>query len=251
MTHPRAGLLGVPISLLDGAGVQDEVVRTAGANGGYVTVCNVHSLVTAQHDAELREALIGSSVNCADGMPLVWGLRLLGHRNARRAYGQALMERLLGCVEGGVRRHYFLGSTETVQRRLLGTVTERFPGAEVVGRWVPPFSREVPALPPAVREEIRRGRTDVVWVGLGCPKQEKWMRRHWQALAPSVLIGVGAAFEYLAGTKPTPPAWVRSVGLEWLFRMVTEPRRLAWRYLSTNPQFLLRVGLQVWRQRRR
>ena len=132
---------------------------------------------------------------------------------------------------------------------ITGMVRARFPTAEIVGRWAPPFTRELPGLPGEIRDQIARVRPEVIWVGLGCPRQEKWMLRHARSLAPSVLVGVGAAFDFLAGTKPAAPLWMQRAGLEWLFRLISEPRRLAWRYLSTNPKFLWRVAGQIARHR--
>ena len=244
--HRRHRLLGVPISVLSLPEVARAVASGTSHDGGYVAVCNVHSVISASRDEELRQALERAIVNTADGMPLVWALRLLGYQSATHVYGQALMENLLASAD--LRRHYLVGSTDDVQRRLQARVRDRFPNAEVVGRWVPPFEIGVPELPDRVRAEIVALRPDVVWVGLGCPRQEKWMARHWRALAPSVLIGVGAAFDFLAGTRPQAPHWMRRVGLEWLFRLATEPRRLVWRYLSTNPVFVWRMLVQVVRE---
>jgi len=245
--HLRHRLLGVPISVLSLPQVTTIVAGQVRSTGGYIGVCNVHSVITAGRDRDLRHALDNALVNTADGMPLVWALRLLGYRAAERVYGQALMEALLG--SSNVSRHFLVGSTDHVQQRLLAHVGERYPGAEIVGRWVPPFTRGVPDLPQSVESEIIKSRPDVVWVALGCPRQEKWMAHHWQSLAPAVLIGVGAAFDFMAGTRSPAPSWMRSLGLEWLFRLGSEPRRLIWRYLSTNPVFIWRMTTQLIRER--
>jgi N-acetylglucosaminyldiphosphoundecaprenol N-acetyl-beta-D-mannosaminyltransferase len=229
--------------------VAAAVAYGAEGTGGYVGVCNVHSVITASRDDELRDALEKALLNTPDGMPLVWALRLLGYRCATRVYGQALMETLLASRE--VHRHYLVGSTDDVQQRLLTRLREEYPNAEVVGRWIPPFIGGVPALPDQILSAITKARPHVVWVGLGCPRQEKWMSRYWQQLAPAVLIGVGAAFEFLAGTRAQAPAWMRRSGLEWLFRLASEPRRLAWRYLSTNPVFIWRMAGQLLRESRK
>jgi N-acetylglucosaminyldiphosphoundecaprenol N-acetyl-beta-D-mannosaminyltransferase len=161
------------------------------------------------------------------------------------------MERLLNGEALGVTRHFLIGSTEHVQARLLAAIQSRFPSAQVVGRWVPPFGSDAPELPSRVRDSIRSARPHVVWVGLGCPRQEKWMLRNWRELAPSVLVGVGAAFDFLAGCHGVAPLWMQQVGLEWLFRLLSEPRRLAWRYLSTNPVFVWRFLPEALRDRAR
>ncbi|HLZ33274.1 MAG TPA: WecB/TagA/CpsF family glycosyltransferase, partial [Nitrospira sp.] len=246
---PSHNLLGVPISVVDLSLAKRLVAAASQQSGGYVGVCNVHSVVSAGRDHELNQALAGSLFNTADGMPLVWALRLLGYRSAVRVYGQALMESLFSSLE--TRRHYLIGSTETVQEQLVRNLGWQFPEAQVVGRWVPPFSGELPELPDRVRMEVSSARPHVVWVGLGCPRQEKWMARHWRALAPAVLIGVGAAFDFLAGTRHPAPGWMRRAGLEWLFRLGSEPRRLAWRYLSTNPVYVCRMAAQLVRERPR
>jgi len=244
-SHQRHRLLGIPISVMSLPEVVTAVAYGATETGGYVGVCNVHSLITASRDDELRHALEGGLINTPDGMPLVWALRLLGYRSTTRVYGQALMEALLASRR--IRRHYLVGSTDDVQRRLLTRLRDHYPNAEVVGRWVPPFTGAVPELPDQIRSDIAKTHPQVVWVGLGCPRQEKWMLRYWQQLAPAVLIGVGAAFDFLAGIRAQAPGWMRRSGLEWLFRLASEPRRLAWRYLSTNPVFIWRMAGQILR----
>jgi N-acetylglucosaminyldiphosphoundecaprenol N-acetyl-beta-D-mannosaminyltransferase len=204
------------VSVLDANGVATTVAEAIRGRGGYVTVCNVHSVITSARDSELRQALLESIANTADGMPLVWALRLLGHRDAARVTGRELMVRMLDGQGYGLTRHFLLGSSEHVQQRLLMLIAKAFPSAAIVGRWVPPFSAEGPGLPESVGEAIRASGAQVVWVGLGCPRQEKWMLRHWRALAPAVLIGVGAAFDFLAGTEPVAPQWMQKLGLEWV-----------------------------------
>jgi len=248
-SQPRCRILDVPVSALDVEKVCSIVASATRRDGGYVTVCNVHSLMTARNDAEHCRALVESIANVADGIPLVWAARILGRPGVRHVRGQALFERLLAGDDLGVKRHFLIGGTPQTQNLLSETVRSRFPSATVVGRWVPAFTEGVPALPDDARQDIVNARPDIVWVALGCPRQEKWMLRHWRSLTPAVLIGVGAAFDFLAGTKPTAPVWMQRIGAEWLFRFLTEPRRLAWRYLRTNPTFLWRIVAQVVRER--
>ncbi len=247
--QPTCRVLDVPVSTLDVEQVCSFVASAARRDGGYVTVCNVHSLVTAHNDPEHLRALVESITNVADGMPLVWAARLLGRPAVRHVRGQTLFERLLAGDDLGVKRHFLLGGTPQTQSLLLETVRSRFPSATIVGRWVPAFTAGVPGLPDDIRQDIVNARPDIIWVALGCPRQEKWMLRHWRSLTPAVLIGVGAAFDFLAGTKPTAPVWMQRLGAEWLFRLLTEPRRLAWRYLRTNPSFMWRIAAQVVRER--
>jgi N-acetylglucosaminyldiphosphoundecaprenol N-acetyl-beta-D-mannosaminyltransferase len=237
------------VSALDVDEVCFIVAAATRRDGGYVTVCNVHSLVTARSDSEHLRALLESIANVADGMPLVWAARMLGRPTVRQVRGLTLFERLLSGDDFGVTRHFLIGGTPETQHLLSETVRARFPMAAIVGRWIPNFTPGVPSLPDSIRNDIVNARPDVIWVGLGCPRQEKWMLRHWRFLAPAVLIGVGAAFDFLAGTKRTAPIWMQRLGAEWLFRLLTEPRRLAWRYFRTNPAFLWRIAAQIVRER--
>jgi N-acetylglucosaminyldiphosphoundecaprenol N-acetyl-beta-D-mannosaminyltransferase len=147
-------------------------------------------------------------------------------------------------------RHFLLGSTEDVLRRLEQRLARRFPGAEIVGRLSLPFveADDFSGTEAAIAD-VRRASPHIVWLSLGCPKQELWMLRYAHELAPALLAGVGAAFDFHAGTKRRAPPWVQRAGLEWLHRLVSEPRRLASRYARTNSEFLLLAGRELLRQR--
>ena len=141
-------------------------------------------------------------------------------------------------------RHFFYGGNPGVAKELAVELCVRFPGLEVAGCFTPPYRRLNESEVAELRAEIARVRPDVVWVGLGTPKQERFMAEHWRTLDAGLLIGVGAAFDFHAGRVRQAPRWVQRSGLEWFFRLCMEPRRLAWRYLRTNPLFVLRVAAE-------
>lgn len=239
-------VFGVPVFRgdLDGA-ARLVVERASMRRSGYVCLCNVHVLMTARRDPQLMGALTDACAVFADGAPVAWLQRRLGAPDARRVAGADLMSRVfeLGRREG--LRHYLYGSTEDVLRRLVDRLDARYPGA-VVGAASPPFG-PVNAL--TVDKSLEAARADVVWCALGAPKQELWMHRFARTFEPAVVVGVGAAFDFLAGTKPRAPGWMRNAGLEWLDRLRNEPRRLALRYLATNSRFIASLPLELFRGR--
>ena len=203
-----------------------------------VNVCNVHSVMSARRDRELSDAFATSDINTPDGMPLVWFLRSLGFSDQTRVNGSEIA---LRAIEYGLSlgwRHFFYGSTDETLALLVSRLTSRFPSLKLAGTVSPPFRSLSPDERVQTVQTIRDTRPDIVWVGLGMPKQEKWMREFRDELPGTVLVGIGAVFDFLAGTKPQAPQWVQDNGLEWLFRFGTEPRRLWRRYFWNNPAFL-------------
>jgi N-acetylglucosaminyldiphosphoundecaprenol N-acetyl-beta-D-mannosaminyltransferase len=223
----------------------------AGANG-YVCLCNVHLFVVARHDDEVRRALAGATLAFPDGWPIAWLQRRLGHGSAARVAGPDLMARAIEDGRGFGVRHFLLGATEDVLRRLEENLARRFPGAEIAGRLSLPFFEggDFSGTEAAIAD-VRRASPHVVWLSLGCPKQELWMLRHAHELAPALVAGVGAAFDFHAGTKRRAPGWVQQAGLEWLHRLLSEPRRLGSRYARTNSEFLVLSAGELLRRRRR
>ena len=238
----RYNVLGVGVSARTLPEARDLVVSVHGRlRRGYVCLGTAAGLTEARADPALRKIFNDSWLTTPDGMPLVW----LGPKGVERVYGPDLM--LAVCDAGRAVRltHYFLGGREGVAEELKQKLCARFPGLAVVGTFTPPFrpldANELAAL----RADIARVRPDVIWVGLGTPKQEHFMAEHWQTLDAGVLIGVGAAFNFHSGRVRQAPRWMQRSGLEWLFRLCTEPRRLGPRYLKTNPLFVLRVLAQL------
>jgi N-acetylglucosaminyldiphosphoundecaprenol N-acetyl-beta-D-mannosaminyltransferase len=225
-----------------------ERVRTGG--GGYVCQANVHVLVTAFHDERLRQALDDAWTVNPDGWPVAWLARRLDAPAAQRIAGADLMTCLFGLGEPIGLKHYLFGSTPDTIRRLERSLTTSHPKARIVGALSPAFGPSLERQALHDVETIRRAEPDIVWCGLGAPKQELWMNRYAKLLAPTISIGVGAAFDFHAGTKARAPDWAQQLGLEWAHRLRSEPRRLAGRYARTNSEFVMRAGLALVRPRR-
>jgi N-acetylglucosaminyldiphosphoundecaprenol N-acetyl-beta-D-mannosaminyltransferase len=219
---------------------------------GYVCVAPVHSLVVAQDDAELLAALRGSTMVVPDGMPVVWAANLLGERLRDRVYGPELMQRYSQrCAERGHRVWLYGGRDQGSLVQLALSLRRRHPGIQVVGGYSPPFRPLSKDEEDAVARQINEARPDVLWVGIGVPKQEKWMARMRGRLDVPVMCGVGAAFDFLAGRVSMAPPWMQERGLEWIYRTMQEPRRLLGRYLATNPRFVAAFTRQYLAERRR
>jgi N-acetylglucosaminyldiphosphoundecaprenol N-acetyl-beta-D-mannosaminyltransferase len=215
----------------------------------YVCVTGVHGIMESQRDPTLKQIHNEAGLVTPDGMPLVWLNWLNGCSWVERVYGPDLM--LTICQQSLVKgyRHYFYGGGKGVADRLVARLTQRFAGLQIAGSWSPPFR-------PLTRDEdddligsINSTAPDIVWIGLSTPKQEYWMHEHLGRVRAPVMIGVGAAFDFHAGIKKQAPRWIQRSGLEWSFRLLTEPRRLWRRYLINNSWFLWLVLLQTLRIR--
>jgi N-acetylglucosaminyldiphosphoundecaprenol N-acetyl-beta-D-mannosaminyltransferase len=244
-------VLGIPLAVTDYDRTLDwiDAAVTAG-HRGYLCVAATHTVMAAREDPELRAAVNGADFTVPDGQPLVWALNLLGHRLTDRVYGPDLMDRACARAARSGRRFYLYGGRNPgALAQLTRNLRLRHPGLQIVGGHVPPFRELTADEERAVAEDVRRSDADVVWVGIGVPKQEKWMARMRPRLAAPVLIGVGAAFDFHAGLVPQAPARLQKLGLEWLFRLVQEPRRLWRRYLRYNPRFVTGFARQYLRHR--
>ena len=242
----RFNVLGVGISVLSLRQATDLIVGGHDAlRRGYICVTGVHGVTVAQDDPDFRRILNRSWLNTPDGMPLVWTGRARGHDAVTRVYGPDLM--LAVCDAGRAQglKHYFYGGGPGVADTLRDRLVARFPGLEVVGTFAPPFRALDETEAAGLREAVARSRPDVVWVGLSTPKQERFMAEFAPQLDAGVLIGVGAALDFHAGLKRQAPRWMQRSGLEWLFRLGSEPRRLGPRYLRNNPLFAARLLLQA------
>jgi N-acetylglucosaminyldiphosphoundecaprenol N-acetyl-beta-D-mannosaminyltransferase len=241
----RVNVLGVGISAVDLTRTVDALRNWIDARSPvYVCVTPAHAVMDCRRDPELRRIHNRSGLTTPDGMSMVWLLRLHGHRHVSRVYGPDLL--LATCDASQTRgwRHFFLGGAPGVAAKMVQRLAVRFPRLAVAGTASPPF-RELSAEEDAAQVgEINAARPDIVWVGLGSPKQERWMAAHRDRLDAPVLVGVGAAFDFLSGRKAQAPRWLQRAGLEWLFRWATEPRRLAPRY-GRYPLFVLLVLAQA------
>ena len=250
---PAHAVLGVPLALTDYEHTLDWIDAAVDrGHRGYVCVAATHTVMACQEDAELRAAVLGADFTVPDGQPLVWALNALGAGLGDRVYGPDLMDRACERAARTGRRFYLYGGrNQGALVELTRTLRLQHPGLKVVGGHAPPFRPLTPEEADAVVADINRAAPDVVWVGIGVPKQEKWMARMRERLHAPVLVGVGAAFDFHAGLIPQAPAWMQRAGLEWAFRLVQEPSRLWRRYLRYNPRFVTGFARQYVAHRRR
>jgi N-acetylglucosaminyldiphosphoundecaprenol N-acetyl-beta-D-mannosaminyltransferase len=238
-------VLGVPIGC-DGLDAAVETVDgwISDRGRGYACLVNVHLIQTARRSPELSGALRHADLSLPDGAPVAWLAGHLRQEPVQRVTGSDLFDAL---CSSRTRRHFFLGSTPETLERLTRAVVDRYPHAEVCGTYSPPFG---PLEERECAEMVTRANdamADIVWVGLGAPKQELWLHANRPRLTAPAVIGVGAVFDFAGGTKTRAPAWMQRAGLEWAHRLATEPRRLWRRYLLTNTTFALRAAAAMIR----
>lgn len=232
-------ILGTKVSaidLCDAREVIDGMIQRKGK--GYVCVCPVSTIVECDRDAQYRQVVNDAALVTPDGMPTVWIGRLKGYKNISRVYGPDLMLSMCELSSQKRYKNFFYGATDEVLKKLEKKLKEKFPGLEVAGRYSPPFRKLSLEEDMEITEKINLARPDILWVGLGAPKQDFWMHAHRDKLEVSVMLGVGAAFDFLSGYKKQAPLWMRKIGLEWFFRLCCEPRRLAKRYIVGNARFV-------------
>ena len=247
---PAQELLGIPVGVVDYRQVLDWVDDVVAADGReYVCVAAVHTVMACEEDPDLREAVLGAGVVLPDGMPLVWALNRLGHDMGDRVYGPELMDRACArAARTGQALYLYGGHDQGALVQLTLNLRTRHPGLRVVGGHSPPHREPTAAELDLVVEEINASGADVVWVGIGVPKQEKWMAAMRERLDAPVLIGVGAAFDFHSGRIPQAPYWMQRAGLEWSYRLAHEPGRLWRRYARYNPRFVASFARQWTRE---
>lgn len=248
---PRVNILGVGVSALsmESALRESEALLDQGGHG-YVCVTGVHGIMEAQADEGFRSILNRSFLTTPDGMPTVWLGRLHGFKHMTRVYGPDYM---LGLCEQSVARgyrHFLYGGKDGVAEELRAELIRRFPGLQIVGTYTPPFRPLNAAEEADLRSQLETLKPDVLWCGLSTPKQERFMAAYSKSLPVKLMVGVGAAFDLLSGNLSEAPDWVKKAGLQWLYRLVKEPRRLWRRYLSNNPRFVWFTFLQLTRLKR-
>jgi N-acetylglucosaminyldiphosphoundecaprenol N-acetyl-beta-D-mannosaminyltransferase len=210
----------------------------------YVSMCNVHSVITTTQDRQFLSVINNSDLALADGAPIAWALRKLGNIGQERISGPDLMWQYLIEAEQFGQAVYFFGGTDATLEKLNHAIRQRFPKLRIGGSYSPSFSGTSADEDERHVDSINRSGAHVVFIGLGCPKQETWMAAH-RGRVNAVMIGVGAAFDFHAGTIKRAPLWAQRNGLEWLYRLYSEPRRLFWRYLVTNTLFLIGIARQL------
>lgn len=246
MQIERFSVLGAKISQLTWDTALTKIMEWGARHESrYVCICNVHSVVTAKRDFEFHTIINNADMATPDGAPIAWVLSHLGKIEQERINGPDLMWRYLKLAEEHGQRPFFYGSTEDTLNRLTSAIRKNFPRLDIAGIYSPPFRALSAQEEQAEVDLMNQSGANVVFIGLGCPKQERWMAAH-SGRINAVMIGVGAAFDYHAGTiKRAPLSWQRH-GFEWLYRLLSEPRRLFFRYFFTNTWFILSISKQLF-----
>jgi N-acetylglucosaminyldiphosphoundecaprenol N-acetyl-beta-D-mannosaminyltransferase len=246
MASERVNVLGVGISVLNlrtALAAISEAIQTR--RKGYICVTGVHGVMEAQEDPVFKKILNEAFLCTPDGMPMVWAGKLNGRREMSRVYGPDLMLDVCAWSEQSGCRHFFYGGADGVAELLVDKLRTRFPKLQVAGTFTPPFRPLNPDEEKKLQDQIRDGRPDILWVGLSTPKQEKFMAEYLPKLDVTLMAGVGAAFDFHSGRVKQAPRWMQRSGLEWFYRLCSEPRRLAKRYLRNNPLFIINFSLQL------
>jgi N-acetylglucosaminyldiphosphoundecaprenol N-acetyl-beta-D-mannosaminyltransferase len=240
MANERVNVLGVGISVLNLRTALDAIGEAVRARRkGYICVTGVHGVMEAQDDSGFKNILNRAFLCTPDGMPMVWAGKLNGHREMRRVYGPDLMLDVCAWSETNGCKHFFYGGADGVAELLAQKLKTRFPKLAVAGTFTPPFRALSADEEKNLQAQIRAAQPDILWVGLSTPKQEKFMAEFLPKLDVTLMIGVGAAFDFHSGRMRQAPRWMQRTGLEWLYRLGSEPRRLAKRYGRNNPRFVL------------
>jgi len=246
MASERVNVLGVGISVLNLRTALDAIATAVREQRkGYICVTGVHGVMEAQDDDNFKKILNGAFLCTPDGMPMVWAGKLAGHAKMSRVYGPDLMLDVCAWSEPSGAKHFFYGGADGVAELLVQKLKAKFPKLEVVGTFTPPFRALNADEENKLREQVAAARPDIFWVGLSTPKQEKFMAEFLPKLDATLMIGVGAAFDFHSGRVRQAPRWMQRTGLEWLYRLCSEPSRLARRYFRNNPLFVLKIAGQL------
>jgi len=230
--------LGVEIAAINMEWLLDFTLKNIrNLSGDYMCVSNVHTTVTAYEDLEYCAVQNGGIMAIPDGGPLSSVGQKRGNKDMQRTTGPSYMGEILRISAERGYRHFFYGSTEETLKKLYQTLEKDYPGVQVVGMYSPPFCTMTEKEDAAIIEQINAANPDFIWVGLGAPKQEKWMSDH-QGKVNGFMVGVGAGFDYFAGNIERAPVWMQKSNLEWFYRLLQDPRRLFGRYLHTNTKFI-------------
>jgi N-acetylglucosaminyldiphosphoundecaprenol N-acetyl-beta-D-mannosaminyltransferase len=243
----KVNVLGVGVSVIDQKRAREFLFDTVRqGKRGYVTVTGVHGVSEAQNDDALRDIFNRALLVTPDGMPMVWMGKLQGHQSIQRVYGPDLMLNLCQHSPDAGFTHFLYGGVPGIAEELRRNLQARFPGLKIVGTYTPPFRRLNDNELSDLQAMVRGTQPDFFWVGMSTPKQERFMAQYLSILPEAkVFIGVGAAFDLLTGRVRQAPPSMQRAGLEWLFRLTQEPKRLWKRYLVNNPLFVLRAGAQL------
>ena len=246
MAGKRVNVLGVGISVLN---LRTALAAIAAAvrerRKGYICVTGVHGVMEAQDDDGFKKILNAAFLCTPDGMPMVWAGKLDGQREMSRVYGPDLMLDVCAWSETSGAKHFFYGGADGVAELLAQKLKEKFPKLQVAGTFTPPFRALNETEVKSLQAQISAAQPDILWVGLSTPKQEKFMAEFLPKLDVTLMLGVGAAFDFHTGRVAQAPRWMQRSGLEWFYRLCSEPRRLGKRYLRNNPLFVLKFFAQL------
>ncbi len=243
---PRGNILGVGVSAINMPQALQAIEGWMDARTPqYVCVTPAHAVMECHDHPELKLIYNQSGLTTPDGMSIVWLLKLFGFSHVDRVYGPDLMLEVCRSSQDKGYKHYFYGGAPGVADQLAEKLLKRFPELKIVGLESPPFRELTDVENQEMIKRIQSAAPDIIWVGIGSPRQEKWMSRHLKDLGVPVLIGVGAAFDFLSGNKPQAPRWIQHSGMEWFYRLLSEPRRLWKRYMLNYPRFIVLVCMQL------
>jgi N-acetylglucosaminyldiphosphoundecaprenol N-acetyl-beta-D-mannosaminyltransferase len=246
ISHPRVNVLGVGISAINmKRAVELADQHIAEGSPGYVCVSPVHAVMEAQTDPAFKSILNGATITTPDGMPLSWVGHLQGFRDMDRVYGPDFMLEMCRLSVARGYRQFLYGGKPGVAEQLRDSLIARFPGLQVCATYTPPFRPLTPDEEADLGAHVAETRPHIFWVGLSTPKQERFMAQYFRRLNVPLMVGVGAAFDFHTGNLKEAPRWMKRSGMQWLHRMIQEPRRLGPRYLTTNPRFLFEIALQL------
>jgi N-acetylglucosaminyldiphosphoundecaprenol N-acetyl-beta-D-mannosaminyltransferase len=236
----HGNILGVHVSAIDMKdAIQIISEWIAGRKQNYICVTPAHAVMSCYHDAHLRSIYNASGMITPDGMAVVWLMQAQGYKNVERVYGPDLMREVCrASVETGWTHYLYGGADEAVNAELVQILQHNYPGIRIAGSNCPPFRELTVEEDQVLVDEINRVNPDIIWLGIGSPKQEFWMAKHQGEIHAPVMVGVGAAFDFISGRKKTAPRWMQKSGLEWLFRLLSEPGRL-WRRYAEYPLFAI------------
>jgi N-acetylglucosaminyldiphosphoundecaprenol N-acetyl-beta-D-mannosaminyltransferase len=242
-SHDRFDILDCKISAANfknAIGAVDRQLKSA--SGGYVCFANVHTVVTSKKNIPLRDSTNHSFLSLPDGKPLSVYAKFKGYVDVEQVAGPDFLPFCINAFPDA--KHYFYGSTQLTLDKLKENLLIKFPSMSIVGMCSPPFRELSDSEIETIQKDITAAKPDFIWVGLGAPKQEVWMRENFSSLKPAILFGVGAAFDFHAGLLDRSPKWMQNAGLEWFYRLIREPRRLWKRYLITNTSFIYYLILE-------
>jgi N-acetylglucosaminyldiphosphoundecaprenol N-acetyl-beta-D-mannosaminyltransferase len=244
--NAAARVLDVSIEAFDMEGAIERVsIELEERRKGYICLANVHGIMEAHRDPRLAAIYAASTLTLPDGTPTVWVGRWQGYKWMQRVAGPELMLEIFRRKEFAAYKHFLYGGEENVAQHLQKRLEDRFPWTRIVGAYTPPFRDLYPEEEQALISRVRELKPDIIWVGIGTPKQEYFMQRYLHDLETTLMFGVGAAFDFHTGRIQDAPQWVKHIGMQWLHRLVQDPRRLWKRYLLNNSAFLWHITLQL------